>query len=242
MLLRVIDFETTGLAPPAPGLGVCEVGWTDLTWDGKAWWLGTPHAVLVNPGCPIPPEASAVHGSVDADVAGAPCLGEVLPRLWLGDPAALCGHNLRFEKQWFSDQQQDDTDWIDTYACSLRLAPDCKSHALQYLRYFLKLDVDEAMAQPRHRAGADTHVTAVLIKRMLAKVPVEQLVEMSKGPLLLTRIPKGKHYGEKFRDVDIGWLDWVVNKATGMDEDVTYAAKAELRRRKANGHGEAVDL
>jgi exodeoxyribonuclease X len=241
MLVRIFDIETVGLVPPAPGLGVVELAWSDLTLVGGSWHIGEPVSTLIDPGCPVPAEASAVHGLTDADVAGARSLEEVLPELWRGNPTALAGHNvMKFERQWLPQQRIDDTDLIDSFACAVRLAPDCKQHGLQYLRYFLKLDVDERLAEPRHRAGPDTHVNAALLVRMLAKYPVEKLIEISREPLLLPRVPIGKHRGMKFSEVPLDWLQWCAHRAEAMDGDVKFAAAAELRRRSANGRGEEV--
>jgi exodeoxyribonuclease X len=242
MLVRIFDIETVGLVPPAPGLGVCELAWSDVTLVGGSWHIAAPIGTLINPGCPIPPEASAVHGLTDTDVAGAPPFEAVLPRLWDGNPTALAGHNVtRFEKLWLPPQRFDDTDWVDSYLCAVRLGPDCKQHGLQYLRYFLKLDVDERLAEPRHRAGPDTHVNAALLVRMLAKYPVEKLIEISREPLLLPRVPLGKHRGMKFSEVPADWLQWCAHRAEAMDGDVKFAAATELRRRSANGQGEKVE-
>ena len=52
-IIRVIDLETTGSAPPAHG--VCEIGWQDVVQEaGGRWQLGGERgALLVDPGRPI---------------------------------------------------------------------------------------------------------------------------------------------------------------------------------------------
>lgn len=62
----VVDFETTG--PDPSTCTPVEVGLVRFEQGQPAERWGS----LVNPGCPIPPEASAVHGITDADVASAP--------------------------------------------------------------------------------------------------------------------------------------------------------------------------
>ena len=67
----VFDTETTGLDAQAEIVEVAVVG-TD----------GTPLLqTLVNPTCPIPQEASAIHGIFDHDVRDAPTIVELLPQL-----------------------------------------------------------------------------------------------------------------------------------------------------------------
>src|SRR6185437_4732810 len=72
MRLRLVDFETTGMPPDAR---VCEVGWCDLvgrdadpTTGLMQWSIGEPQGLLVNPRCPMPPDARAIHHIGDADL------------------------------------------------------------------------------------------------------------------------------------------------------------------------------
>ncbi len=53
---------------------------------------------IVNPGRPIPPVASRVHGLTDADVAAHPPFAAVAPELqaWLGD-SVVVGHSIHFD-------------------------------------------------------------------------------------------------------------------------------------------------
>src|SRR5690606_14362550 len=74
----VLDTETTGLSP-ALGHRVIEIA--ALRFQG---WQETGRlSVLVNPGRPIDPGATRVHGLVDRDVAGAPSFGVVVEVLML---------------------------------------------------------------------------------------------------------------------------------------------------------------
>jgi DNA polymerase-3 subunit epsilon len=67
----VLDTETTGLY----GASIVQIAVIDH--------LGrTLVDTLVNPGVPIPAEATAIHGIDDAAVAGAPTFGDVYPDLF----------------------------------------------------------------------------------------------------------------------------------------------------------------
>jgi DNA polymerase III subunit epsilon len=70
--LVVLDTETTGL-DPGQGHGLVEVAGVML--DGGE--IGETWSTLVNPGRPIPPDASAVHGITDAMVLDAPAPASV---------------------------------------------------------------------------------------------------------------------------------------------------------------------
>ncbi|HEX6924485.1 MAG TPA: 3'-5' exonuclease [Longimicrobiaceae bacterium] len=61
--------------------------------------LAEPWTERVNPGVPIPPEVSEIHGITDADVADLPGFNHYAPRIQrlidLVQPLVLCGYNIR---------------------------------------------------------------------------------------------------------------------------------------------------
>lgn len=67
----ILDTETTGLFDPARIVDIA------VTTAAGEVLLDT----LVDPGEPIPAEATAIHGITDADVAGAPRFSELVPQL-----------------------------------------------------------------------------------------------------------------------------------------------------------------
>lgn len=90
----LLDTETTGL-DPALGHRVIEVAAIELSND-----LPTEQFFhcLLDPGRPIPPEATAIHGLSDADLAGKPRFADVAEELltFLGnDP--IIAHNAPFD-------------------------------------------------------------------------------------------------------------------------------------------------
>ncbi|MDB5308645.1 MAG: hypothetical protein JWO38_2847 [Gemmataceae bacterium] len=87
--LAVIDLETTGVNPQTDR--IVELSVLKLLPDGR-----THVTRRVNPGVPIPAEASEVHGIYDADVEGEPAFAEVAGGLMvLLDGCDLCGFNIR---------------------------------------------------------------------------------------------------------------------------------------------------
>jgi DNA polymerase-3 subunit epsilon len=88
--LAVIDLETTGVNPQTDRIVVVSVL--------KVMPTGTARHVTLrlNPGVPIPPEATDIHGISDADVAGEPTFADVAgDLLGLLDGCDLCGFNIR---------------------------------------------------------------------------------------------------------------------------------------------------
>jgi DNA polymerase III subunit epsilon len=91
--LQTLDTETTGMSP-AYGHALVEVARVAIV-DGA---LGEEWSSLVNPGRPIPPDASNVHGITDAMVADAPAPKEVGRALREGcGDAPLVLHNATFD-------------------------------------------------------------------------------------------------------------------------------------------------
>jgi len=87
-----LDVETTGLSPRAAR--VCEVAAINFCGADR---LGTL-SELVNPGMPIPPEVSRIHGITDTMVKDSPSFGGVAPRLLaLLENSVIVAHNAEFD-------------------------------------------------------------------------------------------------------------------------------------------------
>lgn len=234
MLLRVVDFETTGL----PGEGrICQIGWTDvLVRDGGGPpEIHPPFQMFVDPGHAIPPEVRAVHHIRDRDVTGAPSIDEGLRTMQApngnGAPTHYVAHNANFEREFCTI----DAPWICTRKTAMRVWPEAPNHQNQTLRYWLKVDDDADFApwdaMPPHRAGPDTYVTAFVLRRALEKAAPDQMVQWTSEPSLLPgAIHFGKHKGTPWSQVDPSYLDWIVTKASEMDTDVVFTARHWLRR------------
>lgn len=69
--LACIDEETTGPDPESDR--IVDFAVVKLMPDGRR----ESRSWRINPGCPIPPEATAIHGITDADVAGCPAFADV---------------------------------------------------------------------------------------------------------------------------------------------------------------------
>ena len=88
--LAFFDLETTGLNPAKDR--IVEMAVEVVGADG---WRA-PHRWLINPGVPISPGATAVHGYTDASVEGCPSFREVAEEIWaVLDGCDLAGFNIR---------------------------------------------------------------------------------------------------------------------------------------------------
>ncbi len=87
-----IDVETTGLSPRSAR--ICEVAAINFRGAERVGTL----AELINPGMPIPPEVSRIHGITDSMVKDSPSFGGVAPRLLaMLENSILVAHNAEFD-------------------------------------------------------------------------------------------------------------------------------------------------
>lgn len=234
-IVRVIDLETTGNAPPAHA--VVEIGWQDVALgeDGRWELMGEGGARFVNPGRPIPAITQAVHHILEEQVEGEPFFHDLARPIL--DPwprrVALAAHRASFEQQFCTASLTRGADWICTWKCALRLWPDSPSFSNQSLRYWRKPDgLIHERGLPAHRAFPDSYVTAHHLRDMLNEASVAQLVQWSKEPGLLPRVRYGPDRGKEWREID---NELLAKFLTDRDEDVRFTAQTELTRRRGGG-------
>lgn len=221
-IIRVVDFETTGMEPPAV---IIEVGYCDYTTETKtidnpiSWLCGADE---------IPPDNRAVHHISPEMVAD---LEPWTPDQMTADVAAWAAHNSDFESRWFQPAQP----MICTYKAALRMWPHAPSHSNGALRYWLQdqglLSLDHDTAMPPHRAGPDAYVTAHILKALFeAGVVGKDLIAWTKEPRLLPTCPLGKFRGKPWPEVEDGFLGWMLRQPT-MEDDLKWNAEREISRR-----------
>ena len=101
---------------------------------------------------------------------------------------------------------------------------------LPYLRYYLKLNIDATA----HTAIGDVLVLERLFQRIYTKFkeqaigedPVVEMVKISSSPVLVPRMPFGKHKGLKMVEVPVDYLEWL--SGTDLDEDLEYTVRHYL--------------
>jgi exodeoxyribonuclease X len=230
MTVRVIDCETTGTDAAVDA--VIEIASVDVQKDGTI----TNHLEqLICPPIPVPPEASAVHHLLYQDLTGQPPLKDVLP-IFQGAQAYVA-HNASFE-QGFLGKHLGEALWVCTYRCALRVWADFPSHSNQALRYRLgfanPFGIDRHTLSP-HRALSDAIVTAAIFVELTKRASWPDLAQWSAEPALHTRLPMGKHRGERFDAVPEDYLRWIVEGQNELREEVKASARYWLDRRPSNG-------
>lgn len=226
-LLRVIDFETTGLERSAE---VVEVGWCDFDTETRedcgsgSFLCGVDY---------IPPDTRAVHHIRTGEVAGLPRFNRALfvERAMLDGVSTFVAHMADFEAQFLTGP----VPLVCTYKAALRTWPQAPSHSVFGLLYWLEdqclVEFDQAAAYPPHRAGPDTYATAVILGALYRHgVTSLDLWRWTQLPRLLPRCTIGKFRGQPWAEVETGFLEWMLKQAD-MEEDLKWNAREELNRR-----------
>ena len=234
-IVRVIDLETTGNAPPTHA--VVEIGWQDVALGADGQWAlqGDGGSMMVNPGRPIPPVTMAVHHIRDEDVADARYWHDVARPLL--DPwprrVALAAHRASFEEQFCTPALTHGADWICTWKCALRLWPDSPGFSNQMLRYWRRPEgMEHERGLPAHRAFPDAYVTAHHLRDMLNQASAADLIAWSKLPGLLPRVRYGPDRGKEWREIE---NESLAGFLTDRDPDIRFTAETEYARRRGGG-------
>lgn len=238
-IIRVVDLETTGFEPK-DGAEVVELAFVDVDLKTKQV---TPNrfSYMVKPERDIPPETSAIHHIIAEDVKDAPewkIVAHTALNVCADKVVAFAAHNAKFEKL-FCEEFTGDKPWLCTYKAALRKWPDSPSHSNQGIRYYRNpTGLDRDIADKAHRALPDAYVTAFHLRDLLWDgVTVEEMIEWSSLPALQVTCHIGKFRGMKWKDVDHGFLHWVIDK--DFDEDVIFTAKSEIERRDKEMRGDS---
>jgi DNA polymerase-3 subunit epsilon len=249
--LAFLDLETTGLSTTSDR--IIELALIRIS----------PHGDVLekerrfNPGIPIPPEATAIHGITDDDVADEPpfsararSLAELL------DPCDLAGFNIRrfdlpmllaeFRRAGIPFSLQGRR-LIDAQTIYHREEPRDLSAAAQF---YLEREHREA-----HTALGDIRTTAAVLTSQLQKYPhipkdldglhaycdevqpfrteLDKWFDRREGALVFRR---GKHRGEPLTRVAAtapDYLKWMLG-AEDMDDEVLQAVRAALEARSSD--------
>jgi len=201
-----LDTETTGNGPEDR---LCQIAFKP---EG-----GQAVCDLFNPGKPISIDAMVIHHITEKMVRDKPPFKESdayakLLELVSDINNVIVAHNAQF------DMQMLDREGIYTQRtiCTLKLARYLDKNGvipkynLQYLRYFLGLEI-EAKA---HDALGDILVLEGLFSRLNTKFqkndklidPVQEMINISFNPVLIARMPYGKNKGVLFSEVPRDYL------------------------------------
>ncbi|MCW1888196.1 MAG: exonuclease domain-containing protein [Candidatus Moranbacteria bacterium] len=228
--LIFLDTETTGLGPDDR---LCQLAYT---------FADVEHEALFKPPLPISIDAMSVTHITNRMVEDKEAFSESrmkmdLMRL-LAEGNILVAHNARFDVDMLRREDIVVKEFIDTFKVIYFLDEndEIPRYALQYLRYYFDLNIDEA---PAHSALGDVRVLVALFdflfQMMMERVGDEekvlaQMIEVSSKPLLYRTFTFGKHIGKAVKvvaDEDPGYINWLLNqkimsRENGEDDDENW--------------------
>ena len=242
--LAFFDIESTGVVPQRDR--IVEIAVMKIMPDGT----GRTTVRRLNPGMPIPPGATAIHGITDADVADCPHFGDIAEKLFhYLDDCDLAGYNIQgFDVPLLENEfKRAGLDFdisrrriLDVYNIFCKLYPRTLTAAY---KFFCGKDLEGA-----HGAAADTAATLEVLCGQLAKHPelpgdVAGLAEFGDmtDPDAVDRSRRfkwngddvivnfGKYAGRTLRDVaenEPGFLRWIIKN--DFPDDVRSIAEKAL--------------
>lgn len=237
-----LDLETTSNNPREAR--IVQLAFVEIFPDGheKTW------SHRFNPGVPIPPDATAVHGLTDADVAQEPAFKDAAANLAKGFTGVdFLGYNVAYDLEVLDWELQ--RVGVTTWSYSVAVIVD----ALRLWQVLEPRTLTDAVTRwvgkapdGMHDAMIDVHATISVLQGQLATLkdrrppitngaPVtpQQLSDLISPPVAgavdrggrIIRVDGqlvanfGKHSGTPLAQIDRSYLEWIVGKST-MHPDV----------------------
>jgi len=206
MALRAIfyDTETTGLR--ADSENIIEIAAYDPT-------LNRTFEKLVNPGRPIPAEASAIHHITNDMVASAPGFEEVAREFiqFCEGEVVLIAHNndafdIHFLRAEFARSKVEMPGWkfLDSLKWARRYRTDLPRHTLQFLREIYGIEANNA-----HRALDDVIVLHKVFSYMTDDLSMDEIYHLLNKPREIHHMPFGKYQGTPLKNVPKDYVKWM---------------------------------
>lgn len=170
---------------------------------------------FINPGFPIPSEATAIHNITNEMVADAPFFKEVAASFIAFCPpgAVLIAHNNDAFDKLFLEQEFKRSGlefpqfhFVDTLKWARKYRGDLPRHTLQSLREAYGFPANQA-----HRALDDVIVLYQVFSAMIDDLSMEIVLELLARPQVLSRMPFGKHQGKLLSEVPKDYVAWLAS-------------------------------
>lgn len=246
--LVCLDLETTGDIARIDR--VCQVALVKMYPDGKI----NEWETLVNPGVPIPPSVTAIHGISDEDVKDAPTFEQLAVKLASGlSKTDYCGYNVDFDLRFLTEEFRRcrlrpelfmNGRVVDAFRIFQRFAPRRLENALEHYCGERHEGAHRAMADVKATlrvlsAQVERHQlprTVADLCAMFEDAPREDAVDPDRR--LVRRgddvvINFGKNVGRRLRDVEDSFLRWILKSE--FTPAVMGAVGEELERRRRIG-------
>ncbi len=188
--------------------------------------------MLINPGVPIPQEASAIHGITDEMVASAPSFAEVGAQFIAfceGDIALVAHNNDNFDRHFLTHEckrhalELPEFPMIDSLKWARKYRPDLPRHSLQFLRQIYGVEENNA-----HRALDDVVVLYQVFSAMIDDLSVETILDLLNNQETDV-MPFGKHQGKPLSEVPPSYFAWL-KKEGAFDKPENAGLKTALEK------------
>ncbi|MEA3398971.1 MAG: exonuclease domain-containing protein [Patescibacteria group bacterium] len=198
---------------------------------------GKTFCELYKPLIPIPPEASAITHITNKTVNDKPPFKDSkdyteIKELLEDENTIMVAHNAKFDVGMVEKEGINPKNVICTLRVARYLDKENKipQYRLQYLRYYLEIDIDA----PAHDALGDVLVLEKLYERLSKKIDIDEMIEVSSKPSIMYMFTFGKYKGKTIEEVskmDRGYLKWMLSQKEqnpDNEEDWIYTLKHYL--------------
>lgn len=188
---------------------------------------------LINPGCPIPAEATAIHKISDAMVAEAPDFKTVASEFvefCHGDIVLIAHNNDSFDmpmiRSEFMRHSVELPAWtfLDSLKWARRYRQDLPRHSLQFLREIYRIPANNA-----HRALDDVIVLENVFRLMIDDLTIEQVCNLLTQPRDIQVMPFGKHQGTPLKSLPKDYLRWLLGSGA-LDKSENQQLKMTMEK------------
>lgn len=195
--------------------------------------LNRSFEMFINPGIPIPPDATAIHHISDEMVASAPSFGAVMTEFisfCSGDVVLIAHNNDNFDMPFIRHEctrnavQLPEWKFLDSLKWARRYRPDLPRHTLQFLREMYGIAANNA-----HRALADVVVLQQVFENMVDDLPIEEVFALLNQPRVIQHMPFGKHQGQPLAQLPRNYVQWLASSGA-FDKTENKELKASFEK------------
>lgn len=170
---------------------------------------------LINPGVPIPIQASQIHNITDEMVREKPNFKEIAEKFLdfcHGDVVLIAHNNDQFDQPILSAEFQrhnvalPEFKYIDTLKWARRYRPDLPRHSLQVLRETYGFPENNA-----HRALDDVITLHRVFQAMIDDLPIDRIYGLLQTSQFIQIMPFGKHKGKPLQVVPGDYVKWLAS-------------------------------
>lgn len=174
---------------------------------------GESFCEFINPGIPIPEEASNIHHITNEMVENSPSFATIGQAFidFCGPNAVLIAHNNdSFDRPILEAECKRHEltphpwQYIDSLKWARKYRKDLPKHPLQFLREVYGIESNQA-----HRALDDVIVLHKVFSQMIDDLPIETVLELMVPPSSFSRMPFGKHQGKLLTEIPRDYIKWL---------------------------------